>query len=288
MRSDDATWSAVSQVLGWSFFLAWSLSFWPQVVLNHRRKSVAGLSFDFVALNLLGFACLTGYTAAFRFSDAVRDEYAKRHGGAPPLVDANDLVFAAHAFLATAVVVLQVIFLDRGGQRVSPWAWAFLGIAGGVLLATSGTVAFADGKLGGTRLEWLDVVYAASTVKLLVTLVKYLPQVVLNYQRRSTAGWSITNIWLDATGGVLSLLQLLLDAAVSGHWEGVVGNPVKLGMSFLSLAFDAFFFVQHYALYGPGKAADEEVGNGIAEDGQPARGGRETDPLLGPRPAVPR
>ena len=34
----------VSSVLGWAYFSAWSLSFYPQLVLNWQRRSVVGLS----------------------------------------------------------------------------------------------------------------------------------------------------------------------------------------------------------------------------------------------------
>ncbi|XP_064438387.1 cystinosin isoform X2 [Mirounga angustirostris] len=47
--------SIINQVIGWIYFVAWSISFYPQVITNWRRKSVIGLSFDFVALNLTGF-----------------------------------------------------------------------------------------------------------------------------------------------------------------------------------------------------------------------------------------
>lgn len=60
---DDPEWEntlffgeTLSEVLGWSYFLAWSLSFWPQVQLNYRRKSVVGLSLDFPVLNVKLFS----------------------------------------------------------------------------------------------------------------------------------------------------------------------------------------------------------------------------------------
>lgn len=34
----------------------------------------------------------------------------------------------------------------------------------------------------------------------------------MNYQRKSTVGWSIGNILCDFTGGVFSVLQMVLDA----------------------------------------------------------------------------
>lgn len=34
----------------------------------------------------------------------------------------------------------------------------------------------------------------------------------MNYKRKSTVGWSIGNIFLDFTGGILSMLQMILNA----------------------------------------------------------------------------
>jgi hypothetical protein len=44
-----------SLVVGWVYFVAWSVSFYPQIYINFKRKSVVGLNFDFLALNLVGF-----------------------------------------------------------------------------------------------------------------------------------------------------------------------------------------------------------------------------------------
>jgi len=44
----------LNQVIGWIYFVAWSVSFYPQIIENYRRKSVIGLNFDFLALNLTG------------------------------------------------------------------------------------------------------------------------------------------------------------------------------------------------------------------------------------------
>ena len=53
-------------------------------------------------------------------------------------------------------------------------------------------------------------------------------------------------ILLDFTGGILSLLQLLLDSSLQDDWSGFFGNPVKLGLSNISLCFDVLFMTQHY------------------------------------------
>lgn len=46
---------SVSSVIGWCYFAAWSISFYPQIYTNFRRKSVVGLNFDYLSLNIVGF-----------------------------------------------------------------------------------------------------------------------------------------------------------------------------------------------------------------------------------------
>jgi len=66
-------------------------------------------------------------------------------------------------------------------------------------------------------------------LQLYITFTKCVPQAYLNYNRKSTEGWSITNIYLDMIGGGLSFVQLFLDAWLDGDlWGGTLGNPSKL------------------------------------------------------------
>ena len=41
---------------------------------------------------------------------------------------------------------------------------------------------------------------------------RYIPQVVLNYQRKSTEGWNISNSLTDIAGGIFSIMQQCVDA----------------------------------------------------------------------------
>lgn len=95
----------------------------------------------------------------------------------------------------------------------------------------------------------LDVVLYLSYVKLAVTLIKYTPQAYMNYQRRATTGWSIHNILLDFTGGILSLTQMILLSYNYDDWISIFGNFTKFGLGIISIAFDILFVIQHYVLY---------------------------------------
>lgn len=94
---------------------------------------------------------------------------------------------------------------ERGVQRVSYTASGIIGVFF-VTVLTTGVM-----SIIGT-MKWLDFLYTLSYIKLAITLMKYVPQAVLNYRRKSTSGWSIGNILLDFTGGTLSMLQMILNA----------------------------------------------------------------------------
>ena len=73
------------------------------------------------------------------------------------------------------------------------------------------------------KFSWLNFVYAMSYLKLITTVLKYIPQVYLNYALKSTVGWHIQNVILDFTGGILSIGQLFLDAFNMDDLSGIKG-----------------------------------------------------------------
>ena len=114
--------------------------------------------------------------------------------------------------------------------------------------------------------QWIDVLYILGYIKLVATFVKYIPQAFVNFKRKSTKGWSINQILFDITGGVLSLLQLIIDASFQGDWGGITGNPLKFGLACVSMAFDVIFISQHYILYAdPADVSTEDSTSGTEE-----------------------
>lgn len=223
----------LSVAIGWLYTFLWSLSFWPQVILNWRRKSVQGFSQDFAHLNVVGFLCYTLYNLAFLTSREIQAQYKERHDGNANVVRVNDLVFAGHAFLLSSVQLGQSYYYASGGRAsdtdaTAPRTSAFarvslLGIAIGVLVALFLALSNSFG------LVLLDFVNLLSWVKLYITLVKYFPQISLNYRRKTTRGFSVANVVLDFTGGVLSFMQLAIDGGIINHdWSALYGDIGKL------------------------------------------------------------
>ncbi|XP_075417296.1 cystinosin [Tenrec ecaudatus] len=232
----------INQVIGWIYFVAWSISFYPQVLKNWRRKSVVGLSFDFVALNLLGFVAYSVFNIGLLWVPAIKEQFLLRYPNGVNPVDTNDVFFSLHAVVLTLVVILQCFLYERGSQRVSWPAVGFLTLA--CLFALITMVVAAAGAT-----TWLQFLFCFSYIKLAVTLVKYFPQAYMNFYYKSTEGWSIGNVLLDFTGGSFSLLQMFLQSYNNDQWTLIFGDPTKFGLGVFSIVFDVVFFIQHFCLY---------------------------------------
>ncbi|KAJ8975950.1 hypothetical protein NQ317_010885 [Molorchus minor] len=172
----------------------------------------------------------------------MKEEYFNRYPRGLNPVQVNDIVFAVHAAAATLFTLFQCFIYERGEQRVSITASSIMGIFGLCLIISI--------ILSATNvIHWLDFLYICSYVKLTITLIKYIPQAYMNYKRKSTVGWSIGNIFLDFTGGSLSMLQMIINAYNYNDWVSIFGDPTKFGLGLFSVAFDIFFIIQHYILY---------------------------------------
>jgi len=261
---------ALSRLLGWIYTFCWSASFYPQPIYNLRRRSTKGLAIDFASINVLGFICYTLFAASFLYSPLIRKQYAARNPiSSEPTVRFNDLAFAVHAVILSVIAYSQ--FWPRiWGFRVSRFqhvSWPVAGLFWGclltILLLTMVVVTQSpDGGSDPAYWAWIDVLYGLSYVKVLITIVKYCPQAWVNYKRKSTIGWSVSQILLDLAGGVLSLTQLAIDASFQDDWSGVTGNPLKFLLGNVTILFDLVFVMQHYILYkgsGDSKAPDSRT-----------------------------
>ncbi|KAI1262489.1 cystinosin [Xylariaceae sp. FL1019] len=246
----------VSALFGWVYTICWSLSFYPQIILNFRKKSTAGTTVDFPFLNSLGFLAYLTYTSTLYWSPALRHQYALRHNNLTPTVAANDFAFALHALITTAILNTQYFFPSLWGFERAPGrkpsrfiVGVFTGCIVGVLITIFVVAGQPPDTDPRTSWAWLDVIYVISYVKLVVTIVKYVPQLVYNQRNRSTKGWSISQILFDFSGGILSIAQLGIDSYLQRDWSGVTGNPAKFVLGNVSMLYDILFIAQHYWLF---------------------------------------
>lgn len=230
------------EVLGWVAFVAWSISFYPQVILNFRRKSVVGLNFDFVILNLTKHSSYLVYNAVLYFSSSVQAQYRHKFGSNQMIpVAANDVAFSIHAVLLTAFTLFQIFIYERKNQRFSK---ASIGIVAAVWFSAAVCVFVAI-----QRHSWFWLISVFNTIQVVMTVIKYIPQAFMNFRIKSTDGFSIGNILLDLLGGLTNYGQMAVQSIDQKSWVNFYGNIGKTLLSLVSIFFDIVFIIQHYILY---------------------------------------
>ncbi|XP_057849269.1 cystinosin homolog isoform X3 [Cryptomeria japonica] len=261
------------QILGWFAFSVWSFSFYPQVLLNYRRKSVVGLNLDFLVFNLTKHSSYLIYNAALFFSPVVQRQYHQKYGYNEEIsgtkshecevrhhlvlqmipVAPNDVAFSIHAVLLTAFTIYQVFIYERGTQKVSKTC---IGITVAVwgYAAISLIIAWPDGS-------WLWLVTSFNLIQVVMTAIKYIPQAWMNFTRKSTEGWSIGNILLDLSGGIANFMQMGVQSIDQNSLKNFYGNIGKLLLSLETIMFDIIFTLQHYVFYLKTKVEEDKIPN---------------------------
>ncbi|GAB1605915.1 cystinosin homolog [Argonauta hians] len=231
--------SILNIIVGWIYFFVWSISFYPQTILNFQRKSVIGLNFDFALYNLIGFMVYGVFNAFIYWDTSIQQLYFNANPYSVLPVQLNDVVFTIHATLITLFTFVQIFIYERGNQSVS--------LTGKIITSLMLVYIIVNLIIAGAKvITWLQFLYDLSYLKLFITAIKYIPQCRLNFIRRSTDGWSIWGVALDFTGGVFSIAQMFLLAYNNDDWNAIFGDPTKFGLGVFSIAFDIILILQHY------------------------------------------
>jgi cystinosin len=219
---------------GYGYVLAWSISFYPQLILNWRRKSTQGMSIGFQWYNILGFFLYLVYTSFV------------------PDATVQDQMFAAHALFITAFQLAQVPYF--GANKLTDFPRVHGQTIGALLLALD---LFLMANAAG-MMSWVGLLYACGYLKTCISLVKYTPQLYLNFQRKSTVGFAMSMVFLDLTGGILSILQQFVQCAYDDStmkvrpawtWEPFIGNKPKMLLGMIAIGYDLAFLYQHFICY---------------------------------------
>jgi len=122
----------ISSAIGYTYFVSWSISFYPQIFLNIQRKTTIGWSPDYALYNVFGFLYYSIYNIAFFFNSGIQEAYKKRHDGEDNQVRSNDVLFAVHAFVLSVVGFIQLVHYDGlAKQQIS----GFCLVVNGVMFA---------------------------------------------------------------------------------------------------------------------------------------------------------
>lgn len=158
----------ISRLIGWLYFVSWSLSFYPQPILNFQRRSTKGTTPAYPTINTLGFVAYLTSNLALYASPLIRSQYAMRNPMSPePTVRLNDVAFGLHAAISSSVTLSmysrRIWGFKQGPAKVGRSIWAIqAGCLAGVLCTVS--LVSAQGRDGGrdpSGWAWIDVVRIA-------------------------------------------------------------------------------------------------------------------------------
>lgn len=114
--------------------------------------------------------CTLVYDCNILLLNCVQDEYLVEFPQGVIPVQLNDVVFTLHAVFACSVTVIQCLIYDRGSQTISD--------TGKMLLCTILVFIFVILVVAVSgAITWLTFLTWCSYVKLVITLIKYMPQV---------------------------------------------------------------------------------------------------------------
>lgn len=107
----------VADVVGWGYFVAWTISFLPQIYENCRRRSAVGLSFDMVAYFMLSYITYGIYNSVVYFDVDIQEQIIGQTKQSNP-VKLVDFIFAVFAFLCQTILCVQCVVFESGSQKV--------------------------------------------------------------------------------------------------------------------------------------------------------------------------
>eukprot|EP00560_Eucampia_antarctica_P008269 CAMPEP_0197824246 /NCGR_PEP_ID=MMETSP1437-20131217/1520_1 /TAXON_ID=49252 ORGANISM="Eucampia antarctica, Strain CCMP1452" /NCGR_SAMPLE_ID=MMETSP1437 /ASSEMBLY_ACC=CAM_ASM_001096 /LENGTH=258 /DNA_ID=CAMNT_0043423793 /DNA_START=60 /DNA_END=833 /DNA_ORIENTATION=+ len=100
----------VSSIIGYSSFVCWSVSFYPQIIINYQLKSVVGLSIDAQVFAWLNYLCYAMLSSALVWNQDMKDNSKNMNG--PDIntsIRSKELVNSIQSLLFTTILICQII-----------------------------------------------------------------------------------------------------------------------------------------------------------------------------------
>ena len=227
----------LSSILGVTYTICWNVCWYPQLYRSFSRKSCDGFSQEYAILNFLGYAYYTIFTLTGMIDSTDTG-----------IVAWEDILFAVHSYICTAGMWTQTYVYPRGKQKISTPVWIYVAFSNTIFTV----MFFLQIFLKSLSSKYYGFIAFCGYLKTATTLLKYLPQLLINVRVKSTEGFNILLPLMDFVGGVTSMFQLFVD-----EWEAGADNPftsphfniAKFGVGFASILYNIVFFVQHFCVY---------------------------------------
>lgn len=241
----------LAYLCGWAYAIFWGISFYPTLYLNYSLRTADSISLDYIVLNILGYFCYSISIYLQLYNPTVREQYQEYFDGSLPVLSSADMFYSFHG-LSLLFILCSQVFL--GNQL-----WGFnnerksfkLHSLSRMLLSTFAIFALYSWNCGDPVFSFLNFALNLAYFKIVLSLLKYIPQVIHNYKRKSMFGISRLQILFDITGSLFCFTEFYLKNDLP-ILEAINSNRGKVGITCVTFLFATIFLFQIY-IYGSSK-----------------------------------
>lgn len=221
----------ISNIIGWIYTVFWFLSNVFNMTNIIQKKTGEGINLDFQIFNTIGFLFLS---INYLYGIVTHIEG----------VHINDLAFSSSVFIIQVISIILTYYYPRKGNKITYLSMKIIFIMLlSILIYYLVTLKYT---------EYISVFELFGINKILLTILKYVTQIIFNYRRKSTYGWSSLNTIFDLLGSFFSLTQVIYDYSNDLIDKDYYKNPlnfVKVMLGIVTIFFDFILFIQRFIVY---------------------------------------
>ena len=236
-------WYKIALGLGYTFAIFSIFGFFPQVILNQVRKSVAGFDSAFLMLEVMDTTIYLIYTLGLYFGINIQEQYLDLNQSQFLPVAWYDVMFSIVTMTIFILLVIQYVYFGDGDKNVSNSSKVWLGI---VILYIITLSILAIAKV----ISWFDLFIYTPWVRLFIAVFKYVPQIITNYTLKSTNGLSIFMVLIEFLVGFAVVGQMTIDAINYNDVSLLLGNFSKFFDGFCTFSGNTLFIIQFILWHG--------------------------------------
>ena len=236
-------WFKIALGLGYTFAIFSIFGFFPQVIFNQVRKSVAGFDLAFLIMEVLDTLIYLIYTVGLYFGISLQEQYLDRNESQILPVAWYDVMFSIVTMTIFILLVIQYVYFGDGDKNVSNSSKVWLGI---VVLCIVTLIVLAMAKV----ISWFELFMYVPWVRLFIAVFKYVPQIITNYSLKSISGLSIFMVLIEFLVGFAVVGQMTIDVINYNDESLLVGNFSKFFDGFCTFSGNLAFIIQFILWHG--------------------------------------
>ena len=236
-------WYKIALGLGYTFAIFSIFGFFPQVIFNQVRKSVAGFDLAFLIMEVLDTTIYLIYTLGLYFGISIREQYLDSHETQILPVAWYDVMFSIVTMTVFILLVVQYAYFGDGDKNVSNSSKVWIGIVA-ICIVTLFILAIAN------VISWFDLFMYVPWTRLFIAVFKYVPQIIRNYTFKSVSGLSIFMVLIEFLVGFAVVGQVTIDAINYSDASLLFGNFSKFFDGFCTFSGNLVFMIQFILWHG--------------------------------------